>query len=367
MSDFESNVRDTLALWAIPGIGSMNAKRLISYAGSIEQLFKMKTSELQRIAGIGEHLAEAITKENYYAKADEAIEFAQKFNIEILTKQSANYPEKLKICDDSPMILFMKGQPVTNNRKHIAIVGTRNATPRGQSFCKEIIEQMKNRYPDICIVSGLAYGIDIAAHRASLDLDVATIGVLAHGLDTIYPASHKKFAAEMLRKGALLTEFFPKTAGLKTNFVRRNRIVAGMCDATIVVESDIKGGSLITADIANSYNRDVFALPGRHNDKFSAGCNKLIKSHQAHLVESFDDIEYVLGWNNKTKPVQRQLFIELDSESQKIYDALNVSEQTIDDICRETSLKMAKVSALLLDMELKGIIRCLPGKLYSLA
>lgn len=364
MSQDVPELRDCLALWAIPGVGSMMSRRLISYSESVSSLLKKGKKELMRIPGIGETLADTISKDDYYRKADEMLEFAQKFDIRIYTWFDKEYPERLKVCDDSPLVLFVKGKTIDPKRKYLAVVGTRNATQRGQAFCHELLENIKNNHSDICTVSGLAYGIDIAIHKASVEYDVPTIGVLAHGLDTIYPTAHRDVAIEMMKNGALVTEFFPKVFPDKTNFVRRNRIIAGLSDATLVVESDVKGGALITAQMANTYNRDVFALPGRNNDKYSAGCNMLIKNNQAHLIESFADIEYFLGWDAEQKPIQRNLFVELDPESQSVYDALQDSELPIDAICHVTGMTMSKVSSLLLPMELKGLVKGLPGKVY---
>lgn len=359
------DLRDCLALWAVPGIGSVMSKRIISYSGGIKHLFSLKTNDLLRIPGIGETLAETILRDDYYRIADEMLEFANKFGISILTWYDKGYPSRLKACEDGPLVLFVKGQPIDSDKKYIAMVGTRNATQRGQAFCRDLVEEIGHSRTDICVVSGLAYGIDVAAHKACVEFGVPTYGVLAHGLDTIYPTAHRDVAAEMLKTGGLVTEFFPKTIPDKTNFVRRNRIIAGLCDATIVVESDVKGGSLITAELANSYNREVFALPGRPADKFSSGCNKLIKNSQAHLVETLSDIEYVLGWNSQSKAIQRSLFIDLDPDSQKIYDALQDNELAIDEICRTTGMTMPKVSSLLLTMELNGVVRGMPGKVFA--
>ena len=365
MEQDKPDLRDCLALWAVPGIGSMMSKRIISYAGGIKGLFNRKDAELQRIPGVGQVLADAIRADDYYRHADEMMEFAEKFNISILTWYDKDYPERLKTCEDSPLVLFVKGQRIDSKKKYIAMVGTRNATQRGQAFCREFVEDVSRTHSDVCIVSGLAYGIDVAAHKACVEFGVPTYGVLAHGLDTIYPTAHRDVAAEMLKTGGLVTEFFPKTVPDKTNFVRRNRIIAGLCDVTIVVESDVKGGSLITAELANSYSRDVFAMPGRPADKFSSGCNKLIKTNQANLVETFADVENYLGWNTKSQPKQRSLFVELDADSQKIYDALQDNELTIDEICRTTGMTMPKVSSLLLTMELNGVVRGMPGKVFA--
>ncbi len=368
MNQQKPSARDCIAVSAIPGIGSMLSKRLISYGdGDVAHLLNSKAEYLKHIPGIGDGLSSSISGTDCYRRADEVLEFTSKFGIRVLTFFDSDYPERLKQCEDCPLVIFIKGQPINNHMKFLAIVGTRNATQRGQAFCRQLVEDAHNRHPDICIVSGLAYGIDVAAHRASLDFDVPTIGVLGHGLDTIYPASHRDIAIEMTKKGCLLTEFFPKVYPDKNNFVRRNRIIAGLCDATLVVESDIKGGSLITAGIANSYNRDVFAVPGRCTDKTSLGCNMLIKNNEAYLTESFADIEKTLGWDIRPKAVQRQLFVELDPDSKKIYDVLQENDMTIDELCRKIDMPMSRVSALLLTMELNGHIHCLPGKIFSIS
>jgi DNA processing protein len=367
MEQLTPDTRDCLALWAIPGIGSLISRKLIAYSGGIKNLFNQKNSELQKIPGIGPLLAEAITKEDYYRKADEVLEFSSKYHIQVVSWFDESYPVRLKQCDDSPLILFIKGQPLLEQRKYVAIVGTRNATQRGTGFCLDLIEQMKVKNHDVCIVSGLAFGIDVAAHKASLTNNIPTIGVLGHGLDTMYPATHRKIAAEMINNGCLVTEFFPGVFPDKNNFVRRNRLIAGLSDAVIVVESDVKGGALITAQLANSYNREVFAVPGRTNDRFSSGCNWLIKTNQANLMESLADLEYQMGWDEKPKIVQKQLFVELQPDEQLIYSLLEKqSEVAIDIISRETGLNMPKVSALLLNMEFNGLVKCMPGKVFSL-
>lgn len=366
MESIIPSTRDCLALWAVPGIGSLMSRRLIAYFGGIEQLFKLKSSELQKISGIGPQLADSIKKENYYEKADQMLAFAEKYRIDILTSFNDKYPVRLKQCEDGPLVLFVKGQPIKEELKYIAMVGTRSATTRGTAFCQELIEELKKKNHEVCIVSGLAFGIDITAHRASLAQKIPTIGVLGHGFDTMYPASHRNTATEMLEQGCLVTEFFPGVFPDKNNFIRRNRIIAGLSDAVIVVESDVKGGALITAQLANSYNREVFAVPGRTNDKYSSGCNWLIKTNQANLLEKINDLEYQMGWDEKPKVIQKQLFVELQPDEKVIYDfLLQQTEATIDIICRETGLAMPKVSALLLTMEFNGLVKSLPGKVYA--
>ena len=250
----------------------------------------------------------------------------------------------------------------------VAIVGTRNATNYGRDFCDSLIREMASR-GGYCVISGLAYGIDVAAHKACLKNGVPTIGVLAHGLDQVYPALHRSVAMRMLDCGGLVSDFLSETIIERQNFLRRNRIIAGLADVTIIVESAEKGGSLVTADIADSYNRDVFAVPGRSVDQFSKGCNQLIKRNKASLIETLDDLEYAMSWQQAVdKPVriQKQLFIELNDEEQKVADALQEHELYIDQLCSMVSMPMGKVSAVLLGMEFKGLVVSLPGKMYKL-
>ncbi|MCK9207101.1 MAG: DNA-processing protein DprA [Salinivirgaceae bacterium] len=365
MENSQENRRNYLALWAVPGIGSITSRKLIAYAGGIQEIFRLKKPELQKIPGIGPLLAENIIQTECFKKADEALAFAEKYKIQIQTVFDEDYPYRLKQCEDAPLILFTKGQPIETTKKYVAMVGTRSGTSYGKDFCERWITSLAERGHDAIIVSGLAYGIDIAAHKAALHHQLGTIGVLAHGLDTLYPVQHRKIAAEMLEKGGLVTEFFPGTFPDKNNFVRRNRIIAGLSDAIIVVESDVTGGALITAELANSYSRDVFAVPGRAGDKYSSGCNKLIKSNRAALIETVEDLEYQMGWQTETKPTQKQLFIEFTPEETKIMDLFNTQPQlNIDEISRLSELSMPKVSALLLNLEFAGAVKCLPGKIF---
>ncbi len=359
-------LRDLLALWSITGIGSMNSRKLIAFAGCASNVFKLKKKELLTISGIGEQLATSITSKNHYQTADAELDFAHKYKIKITTIFDADYPVRLKQCDDAPLIIFSKGQPLNNNYKYISLVGTRKATNRGIEFCNTIINNLYQNKHNIAVISGLAFGIDIAAHKAALNCNVPTYAVLAHGLDTIYPAAHRDTALKMLEHGGLITEFFKGAFPDKNNFVRRNRIIAGLSDAVIVVESDVKGGSLITADLANSYNREVFAVPGRLADKYSTGCNMLIKTNRAALIQSAADIEYIMGWQANEKAVQKQLFVELTPDETIIDQILNTDqEMPIDEICRCSQMPVSKVSAILLQMEFKGVVKCLPGKLFS--
>ena len=256
-----------------------------------------------------------------------------------------------------------------NHQKIISIVGTRQATAYGREITEKLVYELAVRQHNPIIVSGLAYGIDIWAHKAALKNNLPTIAVLGHGLRTIYPPLHTSVAKEIVEKGALVTEFENEVKADKPFFVKRNRIIAGISDATVVVESGDKGGALITADLANSYNRDVFAFPGKVSDKHSGGCNKLIRMNKANLIENTDDLEYFLGWNSdkkENKVVQKELFIELKEDERKIFDLFSrQKEWYIDDICEQTLLPVSSVSALLLNLEFSGLVKCLPGKIYK--
>ena len=302
-----------------------------------------------------------------FKKAEQELRFIEKEKISVLYYQNEDYPNKLKHCIDGPVLLFGSGNLNFENRKIISIVGTRQVTSHGVDFCKKLIEDLAVFNP--IIVSGFAYGVDIVAHQAAIENKLQTIGVLAHGLNQVYPKPHKKHVAKMEENGGFLTEFWSNSSPEKENFVKRNRIVAGMSEATVVIESAEKGGSLITAIMANEYNRDVFAVPGRISDKFSQGCNNLIKTQRANLMTSAADLVYILNWeleNNISKPIQKQLFVSLDNDEQKIYDYLQQNgKQLLDIIALECDFPIFRISSLLLNMELKGVIRPLPGKLFE--
>ena len=359
-----------IAISLISGIGSINSKKLIAYIGSVEGVFKEKKSALLKIPGIGEVLANEIANSNVLGKAQEEIDFIEKYNIKALFYLDEDYPARLKHCEDCPILLYSKGSVDFNKQKVISIVGTRNATEYGKSFTEKLIAKMAESSHNPIIVSGLAFGIDICAHKAAMRNKLDTIAVLAHGLKSVYPSVHTKYAKEIVQHGALLTEFTSDIKADRSFFVRRNRIVAGLADATIVVESGEKGGALITADIANSYNRDVFAVPGRIDDTMSKGCNKLIKTNKAILLENIDDLEYIMGWEkqeNKPKNIQRELFVNVTDDEKKILDILSKNgELPIDSLCIEMDMPVSKVSPLLLNLEFSGLVKGLPGKIYKL-
>ena len=267
-------------------------------------------------------------------------------------------------------MLFYKGNLNINGKKTVSIVGTRKATADGKENCENLISDLFDAKHNPVIISGLAYGVDICAHKKALEKKLQTIAVLGHGLDRIYPDKHRNTAKEIIENGgAVVTEYLSSSKFDRQNFLQRNRIIAGMATATVIVQSAAKGGSLTTADIANSYNREVFAFPGRTNDKYYAGCNKLIKQHKAYLIESANDIEYILGWkgNAKNKQKQNVLFVEFSDDEKVIVEILNEKGgMVIDLICSESEFSIGKVSSVLLELEFKNIVRCLPGKVYEL-
>ncbi|MFC2151407.1 DNA-processing protein DprA [Bacteroidota bacterium] len=359
-----------IALSLIPKVGHITAKKLVSYVGSFHDVFSEKKSNLLKIPGIGSTLADLIVNSDVIPKAEEEVTFINDNNINPIFYLDKKYPERLKHCDDAPILLYTIGDIDLNSRKILSIVGTRKATIEGVAFCETLIKNLKTRGHNPIIISGLAYGIDATAHKAALDNDLLTIAVLGHGLDIIYPASHKKLASNIIKQGMLVTDFPSKSIRDKNNFIKRNRIIAGLSDATIVIESGEKGGSLITADIANSYNRDVFAVPGRVSDQYSKGCNNLIKSNKAAMLTSIEDLEYILGWESDKESqagIQRDLFVDLSPEEKLITDILKEQDELpIDKICLKCNMPTSKVSPILLNLEFMGVVKTLPGKTYKL-
>jgi len=366
----EVSLKHKIALGLIPRIGDINARKLVAHFGSVEAVFHGSYRTLTRIPGIGPGLARYISDRSYLDAAEKEAEYVSKHNIKTYFYLDSDYPFRLRQCEDSPVVFFFKGKCDLDSAKILSVVGTRSATPRGKELCDKIIGSLAEGHPELVIVSGLAYGIDIAAHKAALAFNLTNVGVLANGLKTIYPSIHKSTADAMLNNGGLVTDFLSDALPERNNFIKRNRIIAGISDATLVVESGIKGGALITADIAASYNRDVLAVPGRPDDQWSSGCNSLIKSNKAGLVESSADIEFFLDWKpEKSKiPVQKTLFSEMTESEKQIFDLLaKESELTIDAICRTLELPVHKLSPLLLQMEFKGLVRFYPGNLYRTA
>ena len=362
----EQDLFHLLALQSVEGVGDIMAKKLITHCGSAEAIFKSKTSQIAAIDGVGSILLNNLKSKSIFENAEQELHFIQSNDIKPLYFQDENYPDRLKHCIDGPVLLFTSGNIDLKNKKIISIVGTRQITSYGMEFCRKLIEDLAPLDP--IIVSGFAYGVDIFAHQLAMENNLQTIGVVAHGLNQIYPKTHKKYVSKVEQNGGFMTEFWSSSNPDKENFVRRNRIVAGISEATIVIESAERGGSLITANIANDYNRDVFAVPGRTTDKYSQGCNNLIKTQKANLLTSAADLVYILNWDieSKTKPVQKQLFVTLEPEEQKVYDhLLKNGKEVMDMIALNCDFPIYKISGMLLNMELKGVIRPLPGKLFE--
>jgi DNA processing protein len=358
-----------IALSLIPGVGSVLARNLVAYAGSVEGVFRQSFQALKKIPGIGEVNARRIKNKQIFERAENELKFIEKYKIDVLFYTDKNFPRRLKNCVDAPVILYSKGKMNLDEQRVVSIVGTRNATDYGKEVCEKLIRDFAERNYPVLVVSGLAYGIDIQAHKMALKYGIPTVGVVAHGLDKIYPSLHADTARKMLGNGGLVSDFPSGTKIDPANFIRRNRIIAGLADATIVVESAVKGGALITADIAASYNRDVFAFPGRADDTFSRGCNRLIRLNGADLIEGIDDLEFFMGWESgkKEKIVQSTLFVDLTAEEQKVVDLLqSKGELFIDQISAELKIPTSKASALLLNMEFKNLLLALPGKMYRL-
>jgi DNA processing protein len=364
MSDQE--LLNLLALTKIEGVGDIVSKKLLSHCGNAEEIFKSKSNLLATIDGVESVLIRNLKNKTAFEKAEQELKFIKQNQINVLFFQDENYPDKLKHCIDGPILMFSSGNINLNKKRIISIVGTRQITSYGTEFTKKLIEDLAPLDP--IIVSGFAYGVDIIAHQAAMDHNLQTVGVVAHGLNQIYPKVHTKYVAKMEQNGGFMTDFWSNSNPEKENFVRRNRIVAGMTEATIVIESADRGGSLITANIANDYNRDVFAVPGRVTDKYSQGCNNLIKTQKANLLTSAADLIYILNWDiqKDIKPVQKQLFVTLEIEEQKIYDfLLKNGKEVLDTIALECEFPIYKIAGTLLNMELKGVIRPLPGKLFE--
>lgn len=355
-----------LALQHVPNLGDANAKKLIRHVGSAREVFQEKKSNLLKIDGIGNVKLQGLHEKTHLEAAEKELKFIEKNKIRTLYYKDPEYPEKLKHCLDGPILLFQRGNIDLMNKRIISIVGTRRATTHGTGFCERLIEELSPLDP--VIVSGFAYGIDIAAQTAALKNNLQTIGCLAHGLNQMYPAAHKRYVKSIEENGGFFTDFWSTDIFDRNNFLKRNRIIAGLSEATIVIESAEKGGSLVTADIANSYNREVFAVPGRPSDSQSHGCNMLIKMQQAHVLTSASDLIYILNWKleDQLKPVQKQLFVELEDDERKLYGFLrdNGKEQ-LDQIALNCKIPTFKAATLLLNMELKGVVRPLPGKLFE--
>ena len=365
-----------LALTEVPNIGCVHAKILATEFGDASSIFNAKQSSLEKMEGIGVIRAKAIKSFHDFSNAEDEIKFIEKYNIKPLFLSDKDYPKRLLNCYDSPTLLFYKGDADLNASKIISVIGTRNHTDYAKQVTdklfKELSEGLNEKEQNLIIVSGMAYGVDAIAHKAALKNDLPTIGVLAHGLDQIYPPQHSGLAKDMLKQGGgLLTEFKSKTKPDKHNFPTRNRIVAGMSDATIVIETSIKGGSMITAELANGYNKDVFAFPGKVTDSKSAGCNYLIKTNKAVLLTNAQELIELMSWEEKNQrpknKIQKELFIELTKDEKIIIDILKEKESVpIDEINIKSGLGSSAVAAAILNLEFQSVVSSLPGKMYKL-
>lgn len=364
----DPNRLSLLALHFVPGLGDHLIRQLISYCGSPERVFRIPRGKLMKVPGIGIVTADAISAGKPFALAEKEWKRAEKDNVELLFYTDPKYPSRLKHVNDAPTLLYAKGNIDLENPKTVAIVGTRQSTAYGRECVEQLVKDLAAHRP--LIVSGLAYGIDIHAHKQALKNDLPTVGVMGSGMDVIYPGAHRDIAARMMDRGGLLTEHSFGTQPDAHNFPARNRIVAGLSDAVIIVEAAEKGGALITADIANSYNKDVFAFPGNVKQSHSAGCNNLIKSNRAHLIASIRDLQYIMNWDvgvdpRKPDPVPLEGF---SPEEQEIIKTLleNNKQLMIDEISWKTNLPISQTASVLLSLEFKGLVASLPGKIYKL-
>ncbi len=364
----ETDLFHHIALQLVPGIGPRHARALIHHFKDPAKIFKAKRSELERINGIGKMRASAILQFRDFNRVEEEIKFINQFNIRPLVHGKSGYPSRLIHCEDAPQILYYKGNADLNTTRMLSIVGTRMPSDYGKRTTRELIGSLSSFHP--VIISGLASGIDTIAHDAALKSDLQTIGILAHGLDRIYPNENKSLAKKMIHQGGLLTEFMSLTRPDASNFPMRNRIVAGLADAVIVIETGIKGGSMITADIANSYNKDVFALPGRIHDSKSIGCNYLIRENKASLLTCADEIAEIMNWDIKKTAIAKKqtlLFPELTENEKAVTIVLAENGAVhIDTLSSMTGLKNSELAAILLKLEMYNLINPLPGRHFTL-
>ncbi len=370
MSDKE--IICTMALAKVKSLSLSNALMLYRSLGSAEAVFDHKNHIQDCIPDATERLVSALNNTDEAMKrAEVEMEFVMKNRIRCLCINDDEYPQRLKECGDAPLCLFYCGTANLNAGHIVSMVGTRKCTEYGKDLCRSFIADLKRYCPNLLVVSGLAYGIDIHAHKAAIENGMDTVGVLAHGLDMIYPSVHRQMAAQMTKQGGLLTEYMSATVPDKGNFVRRNRIIAGVCDATIVVESAVKGGGLITAELAEAYHRDVFAFPGRVYDEYSEGCNRLIKDNKAVLIQSAEDFINAMCWENpllsKKEPRQQELFVELTEEERMIVETLkNVDDKPVNHIVVESGIPYSRVSVLMFELEMKGVVVPVGGARYRL-
>lgn len=371
----EQEILCSMALSRVLHLNSLHQQLLLREAGSATELYRQRKNLKDLLPQASPRIAEALRDmDTQMERAREELDFARKNRIQCICYSDERYPQRLRECADAPVLLYYRGSRDLNAQRVVSIIGTRRCTEYGKELCRHLTAELQRLCPDVVVVSGLAYGIDIQAHRHALACGLDTVGVLAHGLDQIYPRTHRDTAAEMTSHGGLLTEFMSRTNADKVNFIRRNRIVAGMADATVVVESAAKGGALITAELAEGYHRDVFAFPGRTTDPYSQGCLALIRANRAVLVTGAEDIVNAMGWATRQtleearrQPVQRDLFPDLTDEERLVADCLaQCDDKQINMLAVETNIPIHKVSALLFGMEMKGVVKMLSGGRYRL-
>lgn len=359
-----------IALSRLPGVSLAIALQLYQRYGSAKAVFSLKEQPEDMPRRSAENLMAALASADEVLKRAEAeLEFCEKKGVQAIVYNDENYPGLLRACDDAPLVLFYRGTANLNTTHIISVVGTRRITEYGKDICRKFCRDLSQLIPDALVVSGLAYGVDICTHRACLENGLETVGVLAHGLDRIYPTLHRNTAAQMSRHGGLLTEYLTQTQPKPENFVRRNRIVAGIAAATIVVESAEKGGALITARLAQDYNRSVFTFPGRVEDQYSQGCNNLIRDNVAGLISSAEDFVKMMGWEIKEKPdaLQREFFPELTEQENLICGLIaKDARKQINQLVVESGIPVSQIAGILFELELKGIVRPLPGGRYRL-
>lgn len=361
-----------VALTMVKGVGPLIAKKLISSFGNAEMIFRSSRKSLEAVPGVGGILAEQIKKPGLLERAERELSFMDKIGGDVVCFEDPDYPNRLRDCEDLPIVLYRKGSMKVNANRVLGVVGTRKMTSYGKKMVEEILEGLACRFPDLLVISGLAYGVDGCAHRKAVELGLPSIGVVGHGLDMLYPAEHRTLANRLMQNGGLLSEFHSKSIIDRKNFVSRNRIIAGMSDVVLVVESGMKGGALLTAEFANSYNRDVCAVPGRVGDIYSMGCNQLIKSNRAVMVESSDDIIELMNWDAEQEskgkvPVAISTLLNLTEKERLVVSALEIEDKMqVNHMSRKLQISMGELSSLLFEMEMRDLVMSLPGGVYTL-
>lgn len=361
-----------IGLTMVDGVGDIIARHLLEALGDAEAIFRLRRSDLAKIPGVGASLVSRLLDPEVLRRAERELRFVEDNRIQLFYIGDAHYPERLRQCPDAPVLIYYKGEADLNATHVLSIVGTRRATPYGLELTEKLLGDLAVRFPDLLVVSGLAYGIDVCAHRQALRAGLPTVAVLAHGLDRIYPSVHRPIAVEMVRRGGLLTDFPSGTNPDRPNFVRRNRIVAGLSEATLVVESAEKGGSLITADLAVSYSRDVLTFPGRVGDPYSGGCNQLIRQNKAALISNAQELIETLRWDVREKkvplPQQTQLlFSENDENGQILRFLATHGKAHINEIALAMDMPVSQLATLLFELEMEGLVKALPGSMYLCA